>query len=423
MIRNLSIQKKIILWFAAAMVLIVLLMSAMTLAIANSVLDENIRERLVNVVSDNANQIDYYEDLDDENVHYGDQFLAYRNGWLSIDDDFCNVYEGISTALYDADGNLLYGSAPIRLAMSDGVSDSSAPASVTKVKQDGTSYYIYEKRLLLPDSDGLVLRGVVSQNESINVLYHIVRLSLWLLPMLAALALLGGYVITRRSFLPVEQIARDAEAIGQSGDLSRRLDIGPGDDEIHMLAASFNDMFARLEKNFEAERQFTSDASHELRTPTAVILAQAEYALELADSMEEYQESMEVVQRQAMRMRSIIDQLLLFSRLDQGTQRPTLEETDLSELLTQLCNEQKLLAENSISLTAEIAPENLAKIWQRFYQENAARTETAGDENRGLGLGLGLSMVKEIADLLDLKISVSSEADQGSEFILTFSIL
>ena len=123
MIRNLSIQKKIILWFAAAMVLIVLLMSAMTLAIANSVLDENIRERLVNVVSDNANQIDYYEDLDDENVHYGDQFLAYRNGWLSIDDDFCNVYEGISTALYDADGNLLYGSAPIRLAMSDGVSD------------------------------------------------------------------------------------------------------------------------------------------------------------------------------------------------------------------------------------------------------------------------------------------------------------
>ena len=75
MIRNLSIQKKIILWFAAAMVLIVLLMSAMTLAIANSVLDENIRERLVNVVSDNANQIDYYEDLDDENVHYGDQFL------------------------------------------------------------------------------------------------------------------------------------------------------------------------------------------------------------------------------------------------------------------------------------------------------------------------------------------------------------
>ena len=476
MLRNLSIQKKIILWFAAAMVLIVLLMSAMTFAIANSVLDENIRERLINIVSENADQIDYFEDLDDEDARYGDQFLRFRDGWLSIDDDFCNVYEGISTALYDTDGNLLYGSAPIRFSRPAGDTDPDASAAVTKDKQNGTTYYIYEKKLTLPGTDGLVLRGVVSQNESINVLYHIVRLSFWLLPMLTVLALLGGYVITRRSFLPVEQIARDAETIGKSGDLSGRIDIGPGDDELHMLADSFNDMFARLEKNFEAERRFTSDASHELRTPTAVILAQAEYALELADSTEEYRESMEVVRRQATHMRGIIDQLLLFSRLDQGTQRPVLAETDLSELLTQLCEEQKLLACSGICLTSEIAPgitvqtdrnlltravtnlisnayrygrtnghiwvtlrrdaaqiilsvkddgigiapENLEKIWNRFYQENTSRSETAADGERGLGLGL--SMVKEIADLLGLKIRVSSELGKGSEFLLIFSI-
>ena len=459
------------------MVLIVLLMSAMTFAIANSVLDENIRERLINIVSENADQIDYFEDLDDEDARCGDQFLRFRDGWLSIDDDFCNVYEGISTALYDTDGNLLYGSAPIRFSRSAGNTDPAVSAAVTKDKQNGTTYYIYEKELTLPGADGLILRGVVSQNESINVLYHIVRLSFWLLPMLTVLALLGGYVITRRSFLPVEQIARDAETIGKSGDLSGRIDIGPGDDELHMLADSFNDMFARLEKNFEAERRFTSDASHELRTPTAVILAQAEYALELADSTEEYQESMEVVRRQATHMRSIIDQLLLFSRLDQGTQRPVLAETDLSELLTQLCEEQKLLACSGIRLTSEIAPnitvqtdrnlltravtnlisnayrygrpngriwvtlrrdaaqiilsvkddgigiapENLEKIWNRFYQENASRSENAADGERGLGLGL--SMVKEIADLLGLKIRVSSEPGKGSEFLFIFSVL
>ena len=476
MLRNLSIQKKIMLWFAAAMVLIVLLMSAMTFAIANSVLDENIRERLVNIVAENANQIDYFEDLDDEDVRYGDQFLRFRDGWLGIDDDFCNVYEGISTALYDADGNLLYGSAPIRFSHFAGSTDPSDPAILTKDKQNGTTYYIYDKKLDLPGTDGLVLRGVVSQNEGINVLYHIVRLSFWLLPMLAVLTLLGGYVITRRSFLPVEQIARDAETIGKSGDLSKRLDIGSGDDEIHMLADSFNDMFARLEKNFEAERRFTSDASHELRTPTAVILAQAEYALELADSIQEYRESMEVVQRQATRMRSIIDQLLLFSRLDQGTQRPLLAETDLSRLLTQLCDEQRLLAIKGIRLTSAIAPgitlqtdrnlltravtnlisnayrygranghiwvtlrredaqillsvkddgigiapENLEKIWNRFYQEDVSRSENTADGEHGLGLGL--SMVKEIADLLGLKLRVSSEAGKGSEFLLIFSI-
>ena len=471
MIRTLSIQKKIILWFAAALALIVFLMSAMTLAIANSVLDENIRERLAQIVSENAKQIDYYENLNDEDIRYGDQFLAYQDGWLGIDDDFCNIYEGIYTALYDADGNLLYGSAPIRLAFSAKEDSSEA---VTKVKHDGTSYYVCVKSLNLAGTDGLTLRGIVSQNESINVLYHIVRLSLWLLPLLAAFALLGGYAITRRSFLPVEQIARDAELIGQSGDLSKRLDIGPGDDEIHMLADSFNVMFARLERNFESERQFTSDASHELRTPTAVILAQAEYALELADSIEEYRESMEVVQRQANRMRGIIDQLLMFSRLEQGTQRPELTATDLSELTRELCEEQRLLAVNGITLTAEIeadirvttdrglfcraltnlisnayrygrpnghiwvslrrdgqqirlsvkddgigiAPQNLTRIWNRFYQENPTRGEDGEDGARGLGLGL--SMVKEIAALLGLRLTVHSEAGKGSEFILTF---
>ena len=65
MIRTLSIQKKIILWFAAALALIVFLMSAMTLAIANSVLDENLRERIAQIVSENAKQIDYYENLND----------------------------------------------------------------------------------------------------------------------------------------------------------------------------------------------------------------------------------------------------------------------------------------------------------------------------------------------------------------------
>ena len=111
----------------------------------------------------------------------------------------------------------------------------------------------------------LWLRGVVSQNESTNILYNVVRLSFWLLPALAVLAILGGYIITRRSFLPVELLAKSAEEIGTGNDLSKRLDIGPGNDEIHMLANVFNDTFARLERNFEVEKQFTSDASHDLR--------------------------------------------------------------------------------------------------------------------------------------------------------------
>lgn len=81
-------------------------------------------------------------------------------------------------------------------------------------------------------------------------------------------------------------------------DLSKRLDIGPGNDEIHMLANVFNDTFARLERNFEVEKQFTSDASHDLRTPVSVILAQSEYALDFAETPEEYREALQVIERQ-----------------------------------------------------------------------------------------------------------------------------
>ena len=284
---SLSIQKKIILWYAVMLLIIVFLVSAMMFAIATSVLNENIKERLVNVVSSNVDEIEFRNTLQNSEQEEGDQFLSYKDGWLEIDDDFCDVFEGISTALYDEDGTLLYGNAPIRISSSQNLTF----LSVRKISFRGENYYVYEKRLNAPGLEKLWLRGVVSQNENINILYNGVRMSFLFLPALAVLALLGGYVIVRRSFLPVEQLAHSAEEIGISGDLSRRLDIGPGGDEIHMLAETFNAMFDRLETNFEAERRFTSDASHELRTPLAVILSQAEYALELADTEEEYREA------------------------------------------------------------------------------------------------------------------------------------
>lgn len=316
--------------------------------------------------------------------------------------------------------------------------------------------------------DGLWLRGVVSKNERINILYNTVRLSFWLLPLLALLAILGGYAITRRSFLPIQQIADSAEEIGKSGDLSRRLDIGWGRDEIHQLASTFNGMFDRLEKAFETERQFTSDASHELRTPTAVILAQAQYGLELADSEEEYRESLEVIKRQAERMNDIINQLLFFTRLDQGSEPVNMEETNLSVLVAEICKDQRLISCKHISVKDDIQPdinvetdrnlftrmlnnlfsnaykygkekgtitmtltrmgddavlrltddgigisrENLERIWNRFYQVEPSRNEDAGG-----GLGLGLSIVKQITSLLGGKISVESEEGRGTSFI------
>lgn len=463
--KNLTIQKKIIIWFALTLLVIVTLMNTLTFSIAKIVLDEDIKERLMNTVVSNVEEIEYFNRLDaGMEREQGDQFLQYNSGWLEIDDDFCDYYEGICTALYDKDGNLLYGEAPVKISRSKAASFT----SVGSVKYKGEKYYVYDRVLSGDSFDGLWLRGVVSRNERINILYNTVRLSFWLLPLLALLAILGGYAITRRSFLPIQQIADSAEEIGKSGDLSRRLDIGWGRDEIHQLASTFNGMFDRLEKAFETERQFTSDASHELRTPTAVILAQAQYGLELADSEEEYRESLEVIKRQAERMNDIINQLLFFTRLDQGSEPVNMEETNLSVLVAEICKDQRLISCKHISVKDDIQPdinvetdrnlftrmlnnlfsnaykygkekgtitmtltrmgddavlrltddgigisrENLERIWNRFYQVEPSRNEDAGG-----GLGLGLSIVKQITSLLGGKISVESEEGRGTSFI------
>lgn len=466
--KQLTIQKKIILWFSAMLLIIVMLISAMTFAIAGSVLNESIKERLFDIVYQNMEEIEYWNDLSSTEAEPGDQFLKYHDGWLEIDDDFCNVFEGISTALYDADGNLLYGNMPIKLS----ASGTPNYTNIEKIKYKGENYYVFDKSLTVSGLEELWLRGVVSQNESTNILYNVVRLSFWLLPALAVLAILGGYIITRRSFLPVEQLAKSAEEIGTGKDLSKRLDIGPGNDEIHMLANAFNDTFARLERNFEGEKQFTSDASHELRTPVSVILAQSQYALEFCETPEEYREALEVIERQGNKMSDIISQLLFFTRLTQGTETIQKEQICLSSLVQGICEEQKVLSQKNISLSSDIqtdiyvdtdrillerclnnllsnaykygkesghvwvrlrcdadkiilsikddgigiSQENLTRIWERFYQADSAR----GGDRSDRGLGLGLSMVKQICEILDINVEVISTLGEGSEFILIF---
>ena len=447
------------------LMVIVALMNTMTFAIANMVLDEDVKERLMNTVTSNVEEIEYFNRLDSgKEREQGDQFLQYNDGWLEIDDDFCDFSEGICTALYDERGNLLYGEVPVKITRSKDLTFT----TVGKITYKGEKYYVYDRKLTGENLEGLWLRGVVSKNERINILYNTVRLSFWLLPVLALLAILGGYAITRRSFLPVEQIAQSAKEIGESGDLSRRLDIGPGNDELHQLTDAFNNMFGRLEKSFEAERQFTSDASHELRTPTAVIMAQAEYGLELADNEDEYREALEVIKRQAERMNDLINRLLFFTRLDQGTEPVNMEEVNLSQLTSDICAEQQMIKYSNITLSADIEPdiaaitdrnlftrllnnlcsnaykygkpdgsikvslkrlddravlsvaddgigiseENLEKIWNRFYQVEPSRNEDAG----GGGIGLGLSMVKQIAVLLGGEVSVESTLGKGTIF-------
>ena len=116
----------------------------------------------------------------------------------------------------------------------------------------------------------------------------------------------------------------------------------------------------RLERSFEAERQFTSDASHELRTPVAVILAECDSLDHHGQPAEEdYRQSVDVIRRQGQQMSRLIGQLLHITRLEQDTQKFQLETADLSQLVEVLCEEQAHLALEGTTLAVHTQPDLL----------------------------------------------------------------
>lgn len=457
--KRLKIRGKITLWFATVMVLILILMVALEITANHRLFQQNLREDLILVVEDNMDEVEYHPVMpemdDDRDV---DHYISYGDGYLEIDDDYLDMVDGIYIALYNTKGALLYGENPVRDV------PELFEGQLTVLGGANGEYYCYGRSLAelgLPD---LWLRGVVSKNQWNSQMSSITKNQLMVLPLMMAFALIGGYYVADRCLRPVREICQTADEISHGRDLSRRITLGEGKDELHDLADTFNDMFSRLQLSFQAERQFTSDASHELRTPASVIAAQCEYTLEKPRSQEEYVEALEVITRQSGRMNRLIGDMLELSRMERnGLNR---SEIDLSALVSDLSCDLSLLKERGITLSSHVQPDLMVvgdrerlmrllsnlisnayrygrehgtilveltedegfgvlkvrddgigidprdaeKIFDRFYQVDSARTEQ--------GAGLGLAMVKEIAELHGGSVGLESSPGEGSCFMV-----
>src|SRR5262245_49670905 len=150
--------------------------------------------------------------------------------------------------------------------------------------------------------------------DNLKVVRHVL---LFALPLLLSIAGLGGYVLAGRSLPPLQSMADQARAIG-GATLGKRIEIGNAADELTILSASFNDLLSRLDQSFESMRRFVADASHELRTPVAVIRSEADVALSQERSAGEYRESLEGILEESRRLSRLIDDLLNLARADAG---------------------------------------------------------------------------------------------------------
>ncbi|MCD8084859.1 MAG: HAMP domain-containing histidine kinase [Clostridiales bacterium] len=463
--KNLSIRMKVTLWYTVALIFVVAMTYFMVIFVSNQVLQKTVRDSLIETVEDNVDEVEFFDSIEGIDLTSDvDHFAAYGDGYLEVDDDFLDEVNEVYTALYYADGTMLYGENPVAREVSE---LDFIDAQVQAITIDGTLYYVFDRQLVQEGLEGLWLRGVVSEAQGRSQMETISRLSLILLPSLVVLAAVGGYLVARRALRPIQQISEAASQISQGDDLKKRIDLGKGKDELHQLADSFNEMFARLDTAFEVEQQFTSDASHELRTPMTVIMAQCEYSLEEPRTAEEYQQALEVIQRQGRKMSRLINDMLDFARLELHTERYQKEPVDLTELVSSTCEDLALIQEKGITLTWEadpavtvygnrellsrllvnlvsnayrygtedghiwvalrdgedtltlsvaddgigIAREEQEKIFDRFYQADASRS--------GAGSGLGLSMVAQIAQFHGGAVTVESAPGQGSTFTLT----
>jgi two-component system, OmpR family, sensor kinase len=294
------------------------------------------------------------------------------------------------------------------------------------------------------------------------------RLALWLVAAgtgILAFGLAGGWWLASRAIRPVEDISATALKIA-GGDLSQRINAADTESELGRLAAVLNSTFARLEASFAHQSRFTSDASHELRTPVSVILAQVQSVLSKERGGAEYREALEACQRAALRMRRLTESLLELARLDAGQQPMKRERFDLArvardslELIRPLAAERGLeikcdlnsaeclgdaerigqvatnLLSNAIHFNRErgqvristrsengsavlqvedtgtgIPPEDLPHIFERFYRVDKSRSRVQGRT------GLGLAISKAIVDAHTGVIEVTSEPERGSTF-------
>ena len=300
------------------------------------------------------------------------------------------------------------------------------------------------------------------------------RLALWLFAAgtgVLAIGLAGGWWLATRAIRPIEDISATAIKIA-AGDLSQRINASDTESELGRLAGVLNSTFARLEAAFAHQVRFTSDASHELRTPISVILSQTQTALSRERSASEYRDTLEACQRAAQRMRKLAESLLELARLDAGQQQMKHEALDLSrvaresaELVGPLAAERGIelqcelpivqcvgdaeklgqvvtnLLSNAIHFNREkgqvrlstsaengtacltvsdtgggIPDEDIPHIFERFYRVDKSRSRIQGRT------GLGLAICKAIVEAHGGTIDVSSQPGQGSTFVVKLPV-
>ena len=453
--RILSIKLKLTLWYTVFFAATISLLSVLFILEVRDKNLDSVKSRLYNCVLKAIGYVD-----------------AGGHGKITVSGELEQICDlnNVDIVIFDSRGKIVYGREDIA------VLGDKAPANKTmEFVTGGITYYYYD---IIDSKRGVPMRirGITSA-EYIESTYHTqIIVALSAIPLLLLISAAGGYFLTKRALRPITDITEAANKIESGNDLSQRimpeLNEKAPHDEIFMLSHTFNRMFEKLQESFEAEKQFTSNASHELRTPIAVIKAKCEYLMSIESRELQYEKTLEtlpVLMNNASRMSVLVSRLLFLSRADKESLVLNTEHFDLSDMCGIICDEiEEQADERKITVRREITPdlfivadktlimravlnlmsngikygrgggfvrlslikseklavlsvadngigisaEHLRHIWERFY-----RVSEGSD-----GYGLGLPIVRWITEAHGGIAAVSSVPDAGSEFTITLPL-
>jgi heavy metal sensor kinase len=372
----------------------------------------------------------------------------------------------------DDQGNWIYRSTVM--------SDYGVPRPMTISKKRATEFMgkdvplrIWSEKVNVAGQSYLI-QSAFEMDDFYEALHDFALLLFISIPSLLLCAAAGGYWISTRALAPVDQITQTARTISAQ-NLSSRLIVPKTGDELQRLSETLNGMLERLESAFKKITQFTADASHELRTPVAVMRTRAELSLRKARSADEYRDVISEVLAELEKTSGLIEQLMFLARADSGAESPHFAATNVTDVLREACHQGSALAEakqiafqeqistdsmwiqgdasslrrlflilidNAVKYTPSsgqievslqrnngyaiaqvrdtgigIAETDLPNVFERFYRADKARTRESG------GVGLGLSIGRWIAEVHAGTIEVQSSPGHGSIFQIRLPIM
>lgn len=372
--------------------------------------------------------------------------------------------EGALLQVSDQQGNWLYRSASLSRYEVPRIQETTAEPSTMVFKSVPLRVLNASVNV---DNQSYLVQVAAELDDFYDALHRFGALLLVSIPIFLLCATAGGYWLSRRALAPVDQITQTARSISVQ-NLSSRLVVPKTRDELQRLSETLNGMLERLEAAFKKITQFTADASHELRTPVALMRTRAELSLRKPRSAEEYRDALAQVHSELEKTSSLVEKLMLLARADYGAETLQLAPTNLAEIVRDACGQGATLAEakkidfyrnipkepvwveadphalgrlflilidNAVKYTPSggrvevavkgegrsalgevrdtgigIAEEDLPHVFERFYRADKARSRESG------GVGLGLSIGRWIAEAHAGTIEVQSSLGHGSVF-------